>query len=235
MTHSILDPAGCAYFLGLDLGQKQDFTALAVLGRRRGADGKFTYELQRLHRFELGTAYTSIIERVIRLLDKPERKGSGVRPLHGCTLGLDATGVGAPVVDLFRAARPPCKLHPVTITAGQSATFSDGGWHVPKHHLVTTTAVLLESDRLRYNTRVPFAKELSEELSKFQVKVTPAGNEVFGAAWREGAHDDLVLACAIACWLGERQQLPSTSRPFAYGGMPPIVPTYGRGNGGFQL
>jgi len=234
MTHSILDPAGCAYFLGLDLGQKQDFTALAVLGRRRGADGKFTYELQRLHRFELGTAYTSIIERVIRLLDKPERKGSGVRPLHGCTLGLDATGVGAPVVDLFRAARPPCKLHPVTITAGQSATFSDGGWHVPKHCLVSTVSVLLESDRLRYNARVPFAKELSEELAKFQVKVIPSANVVYGS-WREGSHDDLVLAVAIAAWLGERHQTANTSRPFAHGGMAPVLPrTYG-GPGGFHL
>ena len=32
-----------------------------------------------------------------------------------------------------------------------------------------------------------------------QVKVTPAGNEQF-AAWREGEHDDLVFAVALARW-----------------------------------
>jgi hypothetical protein len=34
------------------------------------------------------------------------------------------------------------------------------------------------------------------------VKITPTANEAFGA-WREGAHDDLVLAVAIAAWEGE--------------------------------
>jgi hypothetical protein len=33
-------------------------------------------------------------------------------------------------------------------------------------------------------------------------KVTPAANEVFNA--REGEHDDLLLALALAAWNGER-------------------------------
>ena len=36
----------------------------------------------------------------------------------------------------------------------------------------------------------------------FQVKITAAANATFGA-WREGSHDDLVLAVAMACWYGE--------------------------------
>jgi hypothetical protein len=39
-------------------------------------------------------------------------------------------------------------------------------------------------------------------LTTFRVKITPAADEVFGA-WREGAHDDLVLAVAIAVWQAE--------------------------------
>jgi hypothetical protein len=35
------------------------------------------------------------------------------------------------------------------------------------------------------------------------VKITAAANETF-AAWREGAHDDLVLAVALACWHADR-------------------------------
>jgi hypothetical protein len=44
---------------------------------------------------------------------------------------------------------------------------------------------------------------LVRELLNFQVKITPAANEAFGT-WREGAHDDLVLAVAIAAWAAER-------------------------------
>jgi hypothetical protein len=41
-------------------------------------------------------------------------------------------------------------------------------------------------------------------LTTFQVRITPSANETFGT-WREGAHDDLVLAVAIVAWIGERQ------------------------------
>jgi hypothetical protein len=34
------------------------------------------------------------------------------------------------------------------------------------------------------------------------VRITPATNEVFGD-WREGQHDDLVFALAMAAWVGE--------------------------------
>jgi hypothetical protein len=39
------------------------------------------------------------------------------------------------------------------------------------------------------------------DLLNFKVKVTAAAHETFSA--REGAHDDLVLAVAVAAWLGE--------------------------------
>jgi hypothetical protein len=41
------------------------------------------------------------------------------------------------------------------------------------------------------------------ELQQFQVKVTAAAHETFGV-WRDGQHDDLVLAVALACWWSER-------------------------------
>jgi hypothetical protein len=41
------------------------------------------------------------------------------------------------------------------------------------------------------------------ELQQFQVKITAAANETFGV-WRDGQHDDLVLAVALACWWAER-------------------------------
>jgi hypothetical protein len=43
---------------------------------------------------------------------------------------------------------------------------------------------------------------LLKELQNFRMKITTAANEVFGS-WREGEHDDLVLAAAIGCWVAE--------------------------------
>ena len=47
-------------------------------------------------------------------------------------------------------------------------------------------------------------KKLQEqkELATFSARITAAGNQTFEADWREGEHDDLVLAVAIACWIG---------------------------------
>jgi hypothetical protein len=69
----------------------------------------------------------------------------------------------------------------------------------------------------------------------FQVKITAAANEVFGV-WREGQHDDLVLAVAIAAWLAERMRPPDISKPFAHGGMPDVTgATIGGRGRGFHL
>jgi hypothetical protein len=41
-------------------------------------------------------------------------------------------------------------------------------------------------------------------LAAFQVKSTTAATEEMDA-WRQGAHDDLVLAIAVATWFGQRR------------------------------
>lgn len=43
---------------------------------------------------------------------------------------------------------------------------------------------------------------LAREFAAFQVKVSTASPEEMDA-WREGKHDDLVFAVAVAAWLGE--------------------------------
>ena len=82
--------------------------------------------------------------------------------------------------------------------------------------LVGLVQALLQTGRLKIVPSLKFASLLKTELLNFQVKVTPAANETFGA-WREGAHDDLVLAVAMAAWLGEHQvaqAVVATSRRF---------------------
>jgi hypothetical protein len=74
---------------------------------------------------------------------------------------------------------------------------------VPKKELVGVLQVMLQARRIKVAPTLPEAATLVRELTTFQVKITPAANEVFGA-WREGQHDDLVLAVAIAVWQAER-------------------------------
>jgi len=120
------------------------------------------------------------------------------RPL----LVADATGVGPPVIDMFRAAG----LDPiaVTITGGHTASRVDRRtWHVPKRDLISVVQLLLQSGRLRFAARIPEAAILRQELRNFRVRITAAANETY-TAWRENEHDDTVLALALACWTAER-------------------------------
>jgi hypothetical protein len=124
-------------------------------------------------------------------------------PLTDTILAVDETGVGRPVVDLLNASDIQADVRPITITGGHEAHPAEGlGWKVPKKALVSTLQVLLQGRRLTVAKSLPFASALVEELRNFQVKVTEAANETFGALG-DGYHDDLVLAIMIAAWAGE--------------------------------
>jgi hypothetical protein len=51
---------------------------------------------------------------------------------------------------------------------------------------------------------------LVKELQNFRTKVTVAGTDPL-EAWREGQHDDMVLAVALATWAGEQALLDETT------------------------
>src|SRR5262249_42130611 len=130
------------YYVGLDLGQAADFTALAVLERPEGSGEGSAYSLRHLRRYPLGTPYTQVVPAVVRLVGLPPLKGQ-------VTLVVDQTGVGRAVVDLLRR-EAECRLVPVTITAGQQVTVAeDGSRHVPKKELVSCLQLLLQSRRLK--------------------------------------------------------------------------------------
>ncbi len=201
------------YIIGVDLGQTSDYSALAVLERPAEADpagAEPVYDLRHLQRYVLGTPYTGIVASVGTLTAGPPFQG-------GATLVVDQTGVGRAVVDMLRQQAVTARLVPVTITGGQAVTQEpDGSYHVPKKELVTCLQLLLEGRRLRIARSLAEADTLVRELQNFQVKITQAAHEVFGN-WREGLHDDLVLAAALACWYAERHP-PWPKDPFGFGG-----------------
>ena len=75
---------------------------------------------------------------------------------------------------------------------------------MPKLDLVGAITALLDSRRLAIPATIPEAKTLGQELRQFRARVTAAGHETMEADWRNRAHDDLVLALAIAAFLGEQ-------------------------------
>ena len=189
-------------FVGVDLGQAKDFTALAILecAELLGAWDPVLYahrkyvelRLRYLERMPLGTSYPSVAERVVKITRSAGMAGR-------CILVVDATGVGRPVVDLLKRERPGCTLMPVNITGGASESRNGGYYGVPKRDMVTGLQVLLQSGGLQIASGIPHGATLATEMADMRAKVTAAGNTQFGA-WREGAHDDLVLAVALACW-----------------------------------
>lgn len=202
------------FVVGVDLGQKRDHTAVAiiersdVLFRERSAVTyrpfqKAEYRLVFLERLELGLPYPEIvkaIEECVRRLQAP-----GWRAFEGPRVAVvvDATGVGNAVVDLLKAARLGCELAAVTITGGECESQTAWGWTVPKKDLVSELEVMYETDGLLMADDLDFADALLEELEGMEVRPGEKGREKFGA-WREGTHDDLVLAVALAVWRAKK-------------------------------
>ena len=258
------------YYVGLDLGQASDYSALCVIeeavwcGPEVDFDGWgafvpqeledagwvspsllsprsaqqvawINFELGRppqpplflrhLERYELGTPYPQVIEHVIRLLTRHPIRAH----LEYTRLLVDATGVGRPVVDSFRARR----VYPVSILihGGERVTQEIIGeepgdiiLRVPKRDLVAAVQTLLQNGRLQIAAGLALADVLKKELLNFRVKVDPKTAHDSYSHWREADHDDLVLAVACAAWYREYANLPVENRNREQGGYRVPVP-----------
>lgn len=221
------------YIIGLDLGQRADFSAVVIAetALRKSAEWRYSagpryvyltsmtpdnalaaiasgeYEevkpsdkswaLNVLHvdRWLIGTPYPAIVKDVV-LLFEALRIGPQIR----VALIVDATGVGRPVIDMFRDRG----LNPVeiTITGIGDASRVERGYNVPKRDLVMSSVAMLESDRLRWPAGDDaMINALQTELKAFQMKHSKAGNELYEAERR--AHDDLVMALSMTCWASQ--------------------------------
>jgi hypothetical protein len=219
-------PSKSAFVVGLDLGQSSDYSALTILEHAGPGDRHYlpdqAWNARHLQRWPLQTPYPAIVRDVVAMLSQPPIAGSDV------TLALDMTGVGRPVVDLFRAViRKPSvgwdgpdsprpgpglnvRLMPIQITGGNEVTRDGDIFNVPKRDLAGAVQVALQSRRLKVAAGLPDTQVLMAELQNFRVKISLAGHDSYGAGsgeeWRVGAHDDLVLAVAIALWAAQRSR-----------------------------
>jgi hypothetical protein len=89
---------------------------------------------------------------------------------------------------------------------------------VPKRDLVAAVQVLLQNGRLKIAEGLELAPTLRKELLGFRVKVDPKTAHDSYEHWREGDHDDLVLATALACWYREHINREVEARNVRQGG-----------------
>lgn len=181
------------YVVGCDLGQTFDYTALCVVQAEQDDAGQLVCAVRHLERFR-GERYPDVVTRVHQLTLRP--------PLAGrCDLIVDATGVGTAVSDIFRERS--IKHKPVWIHGGEAESVSPPGekllYKVPKTGLISFLSVLFHDFRFKIVKDIPHQQTLIEELQGMQRKQNMnTGHQTF--MHREGEHDDLVLAAALAAW-----------------------------------
>ena len=86
---------------------------------------------------------------------------------------------------LRRAGLGSSRLWPVLITGGDLETQVDGHYRVPKRDLIVGLQLLLQRRGLQIALGMKFGPVLAREMAEMRVKITPSGNEQYGA-WREG-------------------------------------------------
>jgi hypothetical protein len=185
------------FYMGLDLGQRRDHTAVAVVEKE---DEHPLYAglrperlvVRHLQRAPLGTGYPAVVEAVREAVWSDELQGR-------CALAVDATGLGAPVVDMLKAARLGCDLAAVTITSGEKETQQGMYFSVPKRDLIGGLQVRLEAGELRIARGIEGVGALVRELMNMRRRDRGGGRVRVGADGF-GEHDDLVVALALAVW-----------------------------------
>src|SRR5215213_627267 len=200
---------GVSYYVGLDLGQSADYTALAVIQKVPTYDqqtGKHFSELhlKHLERYPLKTPYTDIADQVKSLLNGPPfttpilLNGRVAKPRT--ELIVDKTGVGVAVIDLLKERY----LNHIAVTiTGLGQKVNHHGtreYSVPKQDLVSALEVPFHKGTLKVAKGLKGWPKLREELLNFRRKQNKVTAHISYEHWRESDHDDLVLAAALACW-----------------------------------
>ncbi|OYW07865.1 MAG: hypothetical protein B7X34_10025 [Acidobacteriia bacterium 12-62-4] len=184
------------YYFGLDLGKRQDHSALVVVeltwaqGPRNHATQGFTRLPQLTVRYaaRLPLGYeTTGLPRFVRDAAQSFPLLAALR--HPGTLLVDATGNGHTVIELLRGDRNGLLLKPVTISSGyKSRQLADNYYSIPRTDLLTRLKLLFERGLLKIERPAAGMDFLERELIQFE----PSG--------RQQEHDDLIMALSLAIW-----------------------------------
>jgi len=182
------------YYVGCDLGEVQDFSALSVIERNVVFHEERSvfiseYVARELIRFPQRTPYPDVVKQVKLIFENPYIKTYG-------ELIVDQTGVGRPVIEMME--REGLSPIGITITGGHEVSKTVDGYNVPKKEIVSAFLVMAQSAQFHVSKKLKLAEDFRKELEAFKVKMNiRTGHEIYEG---EGEHDDLVLSVAIALW-----------------------------------
>lgn len=185
--------------LGMDVGREHDPAALAVLhGQyRRPGSHRLAWRLLEIGNLPLGTDYLDLATQIADLATDFTTAG------YSTVTSIDATGIGAAVLELARREAPTEQIYGVTITGGHTL-----GQHAPditvgKHRLTEVLQVALEQGGLTFDEHADpdgiaaFRRQLE------QFTRSPSRSSGYQRHEAARGHDDLVLAAELALWTGD--------------------------------
>jgi hypothetical protein len=224
------------YSVGVDLGQANDFTAIAVLEKtiappetamfspvgespsNRLVEGSIFYDLVYLKRPRLGTPYDTIARRVADLVCELEPQGA-FGELGQVTLSVDGTGVGRGVVDMLdtefkrRGAGPGpiprVDFRRVSETGSQTTLkrpTRTNGYWSVPKKDLVFPAVAAFQQGKIRIGKVKDRDALVNELKNYRRTTNIATGNMAFEPWRESDHDDLLFAVCLALWAGRREK-----------------------------
>ena len=209
---------------GLDLGQSEDPSALALLlnvnqtiSPHNWIDSTHPshnhWQLTATRVFPLGTAYTALAQQIHQSIDRFKQQ----HPATPVTLLADATGIGRPTLEILykeltsRPGQPIARLEGIVFTAG--ATHSRVShpslpvdlFHVPKLDLIETLVQSIESSQLKVVPNHPDQATLTAQLKSLRYASSrQTGQTTIHVDTNvhnpQIANADLVMALAMATW-----------------------------------
>ncbi len=179
------------FYIGLDLGQARDHTAIVALelystntNRLDPVSAQWIIEtklqLRHVEQIPVRTPYEEVANRIARLINR--------YPIEGhATLIVDATGAGRPVVETLRKAGIRATIMPVATTGTGSAHYARDGYNVPRHDLFAALEVVFQKHKLGIGANLANSQILRRELSELRA----------GTGHHPG---DLAMALSLALW-----------------------------------
>ncbi len=206
-------------YLGLDLGQASDYSALAIieepiyfppaggwvslasLNAEQRAAYDYDWYAWRQRTTDKQPLWLRTLHRYPLQTPYPDVVTDIIRRLSGATtpvLVVDGTGVGAAVVDMFRYSDLPCTMVKVLIHGGAQISY-DRGVHVPKRDLIGAVQAVLHTGQLQVARQSAMTEAWAKEMAGYKLSLTANGHDTYNAR-TDSVHDDLVLAVALAVW-----------------------------------
>jgi hypothetical protein len=191
------------YCVGIDLGQKRDRTAIAVVEvpHAQPLDDR-RYSVKYLKRLQQGLLYTKVAGKVKRLNEQLRADAQERGLWCHVTYILDSTGVGEGVSEMIIKALPNADIRKCYLTGGINPSEEGIQIKLPKTQMASTLVALFDDGRVRFPKSSKEIEAMVEELLNYEIHVSEEGHDQYGA-FKIGSHDDLVTALGLACWYAE--------------------------------